>query len=97
MDSEEKLEQLRHTRIKNEERFEKDYSYLVDYPEFGKYKALSTFSSEHRHCKEGEIYTAYDCGGNCIKFVFENGEMNFTKELFIRTMDAWKDVLEKVS
>lgn len=95
MDAEEKLEQLRSTRKKIESVFEKR-GLVIEYPVFKKYKAISSFSSEERVCKEGEIYTAYDCGGDCIKFVFENGEMNFTKELFVKTMNAWEDVLGEV-
>lgn len=97
MNAEEKLERLRDTRKKIETALDEDQALTIEYPVFKKYKALSSFSSEQRICKEGEVYTAYDCGGDCIKFVFENGDMNFTKELFNRTMYAWKDVLEEVN
>lgn len=97
MDAEGKLERLRDTRKKIETAFDEDRALAIEYPVFKRYKALSSFSSEQRICKEDEVYTAYDCGGDCIKFVFENGDMSFTKELFNRTMEAWKDVLEEVS
>lgn len=96
MDTEEKLKRLRDIGVKIGTDLKEDRALTIEYPVFKKYKALSSFSSEQRICKEGEVYTAYDCGGECIKFVFENGDMNFTKELFSRTMDAWGDVLEEV-
>lgn len=53
---------------------------------------LSSFASEGRYCKEGETYTAYQSEGS-VKFVFENGDMNFTPELFDEVVEAWSAVL----
>ena len=58
---------------------------------------MNSFASEGRYCEEGETYTAYVLGSDGYKFVFENGEMNFTTELFERTIEAWKDVLVEVT
>lgn len=52
-----------------------------------------SFESEGRYCKEGETYTAFFNGVDSYKFVFENGDMNFTIELFERVAEAWKDVI----
>lgn len=62
-----------------------------------KFKCLSSFESEGRYCKEGEVYTARVYEGDYTKFIFENGDMNFTDELFGRVVIAWKDVLEETS
>ena len=57
---------------------------------------VCTFESEGRYCKEGEVYTARVYEGDYTKFIFENGDMNFTDELFGRVVIAWKDVLEEI-
>lgn len=46
-----------------------------------KFKALESFSSEGRNMIESEIYIAYPID-NGYKLVFENSEMNFTRNLF---------------
>lgn len=61
-----------------------------------KFLCLESFSSEGRHCLKDESYTAYPIGGG-YKLVFENGEMNFTAELFERVVEAWSDVLVEVT
>lgn len=53
---------------------------------------IDSFESEGRYCLVGEVYTAYKIDGG-YKLVFENGEMNFTDNLFERTMKAWEGVL----
>lgn len=53
---------------------------------------IDSFESEGRYCLVGEVYTAYKIDGG-YKLVFENGEMNFTDNLFDRTLKAWEDVL----
>lgn len=61
-----------------------------------KFLCLESFSSEGRHCLKGENYTAYPIGGG-YKLVFENGDMNFTDELFERVVEAWSDVLVEIT
>lgn len=53
---------------------------------------IDSFESEGRYCLVGEVYTAYKIDGG-YKMVFENGEMNFTDNLFERTLKAWEGVL----
>jgi hypothetical protein len=53
---------------------------------------IDSFESEGRYCLVGEVYTAYKIDGG-YKLVFENGEMNFTDNLFERTLKAWEGVL----
>ena len=53
---------------------------------------IDSFQSEGRYCLVGEVYTAYKIDGG-YKLVFENGEMNFTDNLFERTLKAWEGVL----
>lgn len=60
-----------------------------------KFLCLESFSSEERHCLKDGTYTAYPIESG-YKLVFENGEMNFTKELFERVVEAWSDALIEV-
>lgn len=53
---------------------------------------LKSFESEGRVCLKDETYTAY-YGDGSVKFVFENGDMNFSQDLFNKVVDAWSDVL----
>lgn len=55
------------------------------------FKCIKSFSTEGRFCKEGKIYEARVYEGDYTKLMFENGEMNFTNELFDRTIVAWKE------
>jgi len=61
-----------------------------------KFKCLKSFTSEGRYCLRDEIYTAYKISHGW-KFVFENGEMNFTSNLFERTLEDWNTVIEEVA
>ncbi|MEB7440919.1 hypothetical protein NGC20_13085 [Enterococcus hirae] len=61
-----------------------------------KFICLESFSSEGRYCNKGETYTAYPIEGG-FKLVFENGDMNFTTELFGRVVETWSDVLLEVT
>ncbi|MGM0217669.1 hypothetical protein [Enterococcus sp. AZ126] len=60
------------------------------------FRCIKNFSAEDRYCEEGRIYEARVYVGDYTKLIFENGEMNFTNELFERTLDAWSDVLVEV-
>lgn len=60
-----------------------------------KFKCIESFSTEGRYCYEGEIYEAHPFY-DYYKFVFENGEMNFSDELFERVVEEWKDVIEEI-
>ena len=62
-----------------------------------KFKCLSSFESEGRYCNKGEVYTARVYEGDYTKFIFENGDMNFTDELFERVVEAWSDVLVEIT
>lgn len=61
-----------------------------------KFLCLESFSSEGRHCLKDETYTAHPIDGG-YKLAFENGDMNFTDELFERVVDAWSDVLIEIT
>ncbi|WP_461199240.1 hypothetical protein [Enterococcus sp. N249-2] len=61
-----------------------------------KFLCLDSFSSEGRKCYKDEIYVAYPVEGG-YKLVFENGDMNFTEELFERVVEAWAGVLLEIT
>lgn len=61
-----------------------------------KFKCIESFESEQRYCLEGKVYSAHRIGGDDWCLVFENGEMNFTKDLFERVVKDWKPVLEEI-
>lgn len=62
-----------------------------------KFRCLESFVSERRYCDKGEIYTAKVYEGDYTKFIFENGDMNFTNELFEKVVVEWSDYLEEVN
>ena len=54
-----------------------------------KFKCVESFISEGRKCIEGNTYIAKVFDDDYVKLIFENGEMNFTPELFDKTMVVW--------
>lgn len=62
-----------------------------------KFLCLESFSSEGRKCYKDEVYAAYPLEGGGYKLVFENGDMNFTEELFKRVVEAWGGVLLEIT
>lgn len=61
-----------------------------------KFLCTKSFASEGRYCLKDETYTAHPIDGG-YKLVFENGDMNFTDELFERVVDAWSEVLIEIT
>ena len=61
-----------------------------------KFLCTKSFSSEGRYCLKDETYTAYPIDGG-YKLVFENGDMNFTDELFKSVVEDWSKVLVEIT
>lgn len=55
-------------------------------------KCIESFESEKRFCIEGNTYIAEHSESN-VAFIFENGAMNFTPELWEKVKTAWESVL----
>lgn len=60
------------------------------------FRCTESFVSEGRKCLAGLVYTAETYEDHVMLF-FENGDMNFTLELFERVVKAWYPALIEIT
>lgn len=61
------------------------------------FKCTETSNVEGRYLIAGETYVAEPMIEEGWTLIFENGTINFTDELFERTIRAWVDILTEVA